>query len=82
MDLLVANLVNQPHVLRVISRRVTLVEDDVMALDAFTIIQLIAAHHAAISLFPGQPVIFRVQAFLRCLLPAPLPIPAKARVVR
>ena len=82
MDLLVAHLVNQPHILRVISRRLTFAEDDVMALDAFTIVQVLAAPYTAISLLPGQPVVLRVQVSFRCPLPAPLPVPAKTRVVR
>ncbi len=76
-----ANLVNQSHILRGISRRVALIENDVMALEAFTIVQRITAHRAAVSLLPGEPVIFRLQAFLPCPLPAPLPVQSKARVV-
>ena len=82
MDLFVANLVNHPYVLRVISRRVIFVEDGVMALDTFTTVQPIAAYWAAIALSPGQPVVFRMQAFLCCSLHAPLPVRGKARVVR
>ena len=81
MDLFMANLVNYPHVLRVISRRVALIENDVMALEALTIGQRITAHRATVSLLPGESVIFRLQAFLPCPLLAPLPVQRKARVV-
>jgi hypothetical protein len=81
MDLFMANLVNYPHVLRVISRQVTFVEDDVMALNAFASVQRLTAHCAAIALSPGEPVIFRMQACLCYSLPAPLPVRGKAGVV-
>jgi hypothetical protein len=47
MDLLVRVRMHQPHVTRVISRWVILVEDDLMSFDSFPIGKHFPAHRAA-----------------------------------